>query len=117
MKTLEKDETLCIQSGEPVYVAKHMNALSRLVIANANLVSAWTKQEIFDTYEDLGLTMYGQTSAGKLDLYRHSGCLSKHLRDLCHARKKAFQAETLKGKLVLTAGMGGMSGAQPWRLL
>ena len=113
LKTLEKDETLCIQSGKPVYVAKTSECAPRLVIANANLVSAWTKQEVFDACEDLGLTMYGQTSAGSWTYTGIQDALASTYETFAMLAKKAFQTETLKGKLVLTAGMGGMSGAQP----
>lgn len=113
LKTLEKDETLCIQSGKPVYVAKTHENAPRLIIANANLVPAWAKQEVFDTYEEMGITMYGQTSAGSWTYAGIQDALASTYETFAMLAKKAFQSETLKGKLVLTSGMGGMSGAQP----
>ncbi len=60
LKILEKDETLCIQSGKPVYVAKTHELSPRIIMANANLVPGWAKQEVFDKYDEMGLTMHGQ---------------------------------------------------------
>jgi len=113
LKVLGKDETLCIQSGKPVYVAKTRENAPRLIIANANLVSAWEKQEVFDAYEDLGVTMYGQTSAGSWTYTGIQDALASTYETFAMLAKVVFQSESLKGKLVLTAGMGGMSGAQP----
>jgi len=113
LKTLEKDETLCIQSGKPVYVAKTHENAPRLIIANANLVPAWAKQEVFDTYEEMGITMYGQASAGSWTYTGIQDALASTYETFAALAKMAFQSASLKGKLVLTAGMGGMSGAQP----
>ncbi|MCC6324747.1 MAG: urocanate hydratase [Candidatus Brocadia sp.] len=113
LKTLKKDETLCIQSGKPVYVAKTHEWAPRVVIANSNLVPAWAKQDVFDTYDEMGLTMYGQMTAGSWIYIGTQGVLQGTYETFTALARKAFNAETLKGKFVLTAGMGGMSSAQP----
>lgn len=113
LKTLEKDETLCVQSGKPVYVAKTHEWSPRIIIANANLVPAWTKQEVFDAYEETGLTMYGQMMAGSWIYTGVQGVLQGTYETFASLAQKAFQPEGLKGKFVLTSGMGGMSSAQP----
>ena len=85
----------------------------RIIIANANLVPAWAKQEIFDRYDEMGLTMYGQMTAGSWIYIGTQGILQGTYETFSALAKKTFNADTLKGKFVLTAGMGGMSGAQP----
>jgi urocanate hydratase len=113
LKMLEKDETLCIQSGKPVYVAKTHEWSPRVIIANSNLVPAWTKQEVFDTYEEMGLTMYGQMMAGSWIYTGVQGVLQGTYETFASLARKAFLPEGLKGKFILTSGMGGMSSAQP----
>lgn len=113
LKTLKKDETLCVQSGKPVYVARTHEWAPRIVIANSNLVPAWAKQEVFDQYDELGLTMYGQMSAGSWIYIGTQGILQGTYETFAALARRAFNSETLKGKFVLTAGMGGMSSAQP----
>ena len=113
LKTLKSDETLCVQSGKPVYVARTHEWAPRVIIANANLVPAWAKQEIFDRYDEMGLTMYGQMTAGSWIYIGTQGILQGTYETFAAAAKKTFNSETLKGKFILTAGMGGMSGAQP----
>jgi len=113
LKALKKDETLCIQSGKPVYIARTHEWAPRIVIANANLVPAWAKQEVFDRYDEMGLTMYGQMTAGSWIYIGTQGILQGTYETFAALAKKVFNADTLKGKFVLTAGMGGMSSAQP----
>ena len=113
LKALKKDETLCIQSGKPVYIARTHEWAPRIVIANTNLVPAWAKQELFDRYDEMGLTMYGQMTAGSWIYIGTQGILQGTYETFAALAKKVFHADTLKGKFVLTAGMGGMSGAQP----
>ena len=113
LKTLKNDETLCIQSGKPVYIARTHEMAPRIIIANANLVPAWAKQEIFDRYDEMGLTMYGQMTAGSWIYIGTQGILQGTYETFSALAKKTFNADTLKGKFVLTAGMGGMSSAQP----
>jgi len=113
LKILEKDETLCIQSGKPVYVAKTHELSPRIIMANANLVPGWAKQEVFDKYDEMGLTMHGQMTAGSWFYIGTQGSLHGTYEIFTALAKKAFNSETLKGKFVLTSGMGGMSSAQP----
>jgi len=96
-----------------VYVAKTHEWAPRVVIANSNLVPAWAKQDVFDTYDEMGLTMYGQMTAGSWIYIGTQGVLQGTYETFTALARKAFNAETLKGKFVLTAGMGGMSSAQP----
>ncbi|TLD41789.1 MAG: Urocanate hydratase [Candidatus Jettenia ecosi] len=112
LKTLKKNETLCIQSGRPVYIAKTHDWSPRIIIANSNLTPAWAKQEVFDTYDEQGLAMYSQM-AGSWIYTGTQGSLQGTYETFAALARKIFQAETLKGKFVLTSGMGGMSGAQP----
>ncbi len=110
---LREDETLCIQSGKPVYVARTHPQAPRVILANSNIVPAWATQEKFDLYDELGLTMYGQMTAGSWIYIGTQGILQGTYETLAALAKKEFNATSLRGKLVLTAGMGGMSGAQP----
>lgn len=111
--TLGDDETLCIQSGKPVYIAPTHREAPRVVIANSNIVPKWATQENFDRYDELGLTMYGQMTAGSWIYIGTQGILQGTYETLAAVAKKHFDSDSLRGKSVLTAGMGGMSGAQP----
>lgn len=113
LKTLENDETLCIQSGKPVYIAPTHKEAPRVVIANSNIVPKWAKQENFDRYDELGLTMYGQMTAGSWIYIGTQGILQGTYETLAAVAKTHFNSDSLRGRFVLTAGMGGMSGAQP----
>lgn len=113
LMTLENDETLCIQSGKPVYIAPTHKEAPRVVIANSNIVPKWATQENFDRYDELGLTMYGQMTAGSWIYIGTQGILQGTYETLAAVAKTHFDSGSLKGKFVLTAGMGGMSGAQP----
>ena len=113
LKGLEEDETLCVQSGKPVYIAKTHAQAPRVIIANSNIVPAWATQENFDRYDQIGLTMYGQMTAGSWIYIGTQGILQGTYETLATLAKKEFRATSLQGKFVLTAGMGGMSGAQP----
>lgn len=110
---LREDETLCIQSGKPVYIARTHPQAPRVILANSNIVPAWATQENFDLYDELGLTMYGQMTAGSWIYIGTQGILQGTYETLAALAQKEFSATSLRGKLVLTAGMGGMSGAQP----
>jgi urocanate hydratase len=112
LKELEKDETLCVQSGKPVYIAKTWEHSPRVVIANSNLVPKWATQEHFDELDRKGLMMYGQMTAGSWIYIGTQGILQGTYETLAAVAKKHFKG-SLKGKFVLTAGMGAMSGAQP----
>jgi urocanate hydratase len=113
LKTLKEDETLCIQSGKPVYIAPTHKAAPRVVIANSNIVPHWATQENFDRYDEMGLIMYGQMTAGSWIYIGTQGILQGTYETLGAAAKTHFGSDSLKGKFILTAGMGGMSGAQP----
>ncbi len=114
LRNLEPDETLLVQSGKPVGVfATHEDA-PRVVIANTNIVPAWATQENFDRWEAEGLIMYGQMTAGSWIYIGTQGILQGTYETLAAAARKHFgEQASLKGKFVLTAGLGEMGGAQP----
>ncbi len=113
LKSLKDDETLCIQSGKPVYVAKTYEQSPRVIIANTNIVPAWATQDNFDKYDEMGLIMYGQMTAGSWIYIGTQGIIQGTYETFAALGKKEFDSTSLKGKFILTAGMGGMSGAQP----
>ncbi len=113
LKNLGDEETLCIQSGKAVYVAPTHREAPRVIIANSNIVPHWATQENFDRYDEMGLTMYGQMTAGSWIYIGTQGVLQGTYETLAALAKKEFGKDSLKGKFILTAGMGGMSGAQP----
>ena len=112
LKNLEDDETLLVQSGKPVVVFKTHPDAPRVLIANSNLVPHWATQEHFDDLAAKGLIMYGQMTAGSWIYIGTQGILQgtyETLGSLAHLQGWP----SLKGKFVLTAGLGGMGGAQP----
>ncbi len=112
LKELENDETLLIQSGKPVAVFKTHPDAPRVLIANSNLVPKWATWEVFDELERKGLIMYGQMTAGSWIYIGTQGILQGTYETLgAAARKEGWPS--LKGKFVLTAGLGEMGGAQP----
>lgn len=112
LKNLENDETLLIQSGKPVGIFKtHLNA-PRVIISNSMLVPDWATWDEFRRLEQLGLTMYGQMTAGSWIYIGTQGILQGTYETFAECAKKYFNG-TLNGKFVLTAGLGGMGGAQP----
>jgi urocanate hydratase len=113
LQGLKEDETLCVQSGRPVYLAKTFPHSPRVIIATANLVPAWATQENFDRYDEMGLTMFGQMTAGSWIYIGSQGILQGTYNTFTALAQKEYKLDSLKGRLVLTAGMGGMSGAQP----
>jgi len=112
LKNLENDETLVVQSGKPVAVFKTWENSPRVLIANANLVPHWSTWEKFHELEELGLIMYGQMTAGSWAYIGTQGILQGTYETLAAAADKHFNG-TLRGRIVLTGGMGGMGGAQP----
>ncbi|MEN6373135.1 MAG: urocanate hydratase [Armatimonadota bacterium] len=112
LKELENDETLLVQSGKPVGVLRTHSYAPRVLIANSLLVPAWATGDEFRRLEGLGLTMYGQMTAGSWIYIGTQGILQGTYETLAACAERHFGG-TLKGRLVLTAGMGGMSGAQP----
>ena len=112
LKKLENDETLLVQSGKPVGVFRTHEEAPRVLIANALLVPKWANWDEFRRLEAKGLTMFGQMTAGSWIYIGTQGILQGTYETLAAAAKKHFGG-TLKGKLTLTAGLGGMGGAQP----
>ncbi len=112
LKNLENDETLLVQSGKPVVVFKTHPDAPRVLIANSNLVPHWATWEHFDELAAKGLIMYGQMTAGSWIYIGTQGILQGTYETFgALARQRGW--ESLKGKFVLTAGLGGMGGAQP----
>lgn len=112
LRELEGDETLLVQSGKPVVVFKTHPDAPRVLIANSNLVPHWATQEHFDELAAKGLIMYGQMTAGSWIYIGTQGILQGTYETLGSlARQRGWSS--LKGKFVLTAGLGGMGGAQP----
>ncbi|HKI78910.1 MAG TPA: urocanate hydratase [Ignavibacteriaceae bacterium] len=112
LKNLENDETLLVQSGKPVGIFKtHRNA-PRVIISNSMLVPNWASWSEFRRLENLGLTMYGQMTAGSWIYIGTQGILQGTYETFAACAEKYFNG-SLKGKFVLTAGLGGMGGAQP----
>uniref|UniRef100_A0A7C4TCV1 Urocanate hydratase n=1 Tax=candidate division WOR-3 bacterium TaxID=2052148 RepID=A0A7C4TCV1_UNCW3 len=112
LKNLENDETLLIQSGKPVGIFKTFDYAPRVLIANSLLVPAWANWDYFRKLEMLGLIMYGQMTAGSWIYIGTQGIIQGTYETFAACAKKHFGG-TLKGRWVLTGGMGGMSGAQP----
>jgi len=112
LKTLENDETLLVQSGKPVGIFRTHPYAPRVLISNAMLVPAWANWEKFRQLEELGLTMYGQMTAGSWIYIGAQGILQGTYETFAAAAHKHFGG-SLRGRLVLTAGLGGMGGAQP----
>src|SRR5512138_2252384 len=112
LRRLENDETLLVQSGKPVGVFRTHDQAPRVLISNAMLVPAWGNWEKFRQLEELGLTMYGQMTAGSWIYIGAQGILQGTYETFAAAARKHFGG-SLRGRLVLTAGLGGMGGAQP----
>lgn len=112
LQDLENDETLMVQSGKPVAVFKSHPDAPRVLIANSNLVPHWAKQDYFDELAAKGLIMFGQMTAGSWIYIGTQGILQGTYETLAALAKQRGWS-SLKGKFVLTAGLGGMGGAQP----
>ena len=112
LKNLEEDETLLVQSGKPVVVFKSHKDAPRVLIANSNLVPHWATQKHFDELAAQGLIMYGQMTAGSWIYIGTQGIL-QGTYETFGALAKLKGWDSLKGKFSLTAGLGGMGGAQP----
>jgi len=112
LRELENDETLLVQSGKPVGVFRTHPDAPRVLLANANLVPAWATQKYFDELDAQGLTMYGQMTAGSWIYIGTQGILQGTYETLGSLAHQHFGG-SLEGKFVLTAGLGGMGGAQP----
>ncbi|MGQ4515255.1 urocanate hydratase [Streptomyces sp. DW26H14] len=112
LRTLKQDETMLVQSGRPVGVMQTHEWAPRVLIANSNLVGDWANWEEFRRLEALGLTMYGQMTAGSWIYIGTQGILQGTYETFAAVAAKRFGG-TLAGTITLTAGLGGMGGAQP----
>ena len=112
LRRLENDETLLVQSGKPVGVFRTHEEAPRVLIANAHLVPRWATIDEFRRLEALGLTMYGQMTAGSWIYIGTQGILQGTYETFAECARQHFGG-TLAGRVVVTAGLGGMGGAQP----
>jgi urocanate hydratase len=112
LRRLEDDETLLIQSGKPVGVVRTHEWAPRVLIANSNLVGKWADWDHFRELEKAGLMMYGQMTAGSWIYIGTQGILQGTYETFAELARQHFRG-TLRGRVVLTAGLGGMGGAQP----
>src|SRR6187401_951328 len=112
LRDLNEDETLLIQSGKPVGVFRSHTDAPRVLLANSNIVPHWATQEQFEKYEREGLMMYGQMTAGSWIYIGTQGILQGTFETFAELGRQHFD-DTLRGRVVLTAGLGGMGGAQP----
>ncbi|HRI46554.1 MAG TPA: urocanate hydratase [Ignavibacteriaceae bacterium] len=112
LTNLENDETLLIQSGKPVAIFKTHENAPRVILSNSMLVPKWANWDEFRRLEQLGLTMYGQMTAGSWIYIGTQGILQGTYETFAECGRKHFNSD-LSGKFLLTAGLGGMGGAQP----
>ena len=112
LRALENDETLLVQSGKPVGKFRTHDEAPRVLIANSNLVGQWSNYTEFNRLERMGLTMYGQMTAGSWIYIGSQGIVQGTYETFGAAAARHFKG-TLEGKLVVSGGMGGMGGAQP----
>lgn len=112
LKKLETDETLVVQSGKPVAVVKTHSDAPRVLIANSNLVPHWANWDHFNELDKRGLAMYGQMTAGSWIYIGSQGIVQGTYETFAEAGRQHFDGD-LKGKWILTGGLGGMGGAQP----
>ena len=112
LRRLENDETLLVQSGKPVGVFRTHEEAPRVLIANAHLVPRWATWDEFRRLEALGLTMYGQMTAGSWIYIGTQGILQGTYETFAECARQHFGG-TLAGRLIVTGGLGGMGGAQP----
>ena len=112
LRELENDETLLVQSGKPVAVFRTHRSAPRVLIANSNLVGRWATWDVFRELERKGLMMYGQMTAGSWIYIGSQGILQGTFETFGAVAREHFDG-TLSGRFVLSAGLGGMGGAQP----
>ncbi|MCB9226312.1 MAG: urocanate hydratase, partial [Chitinophagales bacterium] len=113
LQKLENDETLLVQSGKPVGVLRSHKDAPRVLIANSNLVGKWANWEHFNELEAKGLMMYGQMTAGSWIYIGTQGIVQGTYETYLSLANKHYGKPSLKGTLNVTAGLGGMGGAQP----
>lgn len=112
LTTLENDETLLVQSGKPIGILKTHTDAPRVLIANSNLVPKWATWEHFHELDKKGLMMYGQMTAGSWIYIGSQGIVQGTYETFVEAGRQHFNGD-LKGRVIVTAGLGGMGGAQP----
>src|SRR5215203_4698603 len=112
LRELENDETLLVQSGKPVAVFRTHEYAPRVLIANSNLVGNWATWDEFDRLERAGLMMYGQMTAGSWIYIGSQGIVQGTFETFVEMGRQHYGGD-LQGKWILTAGLGGMGGAQP----
>jgi urocanate hydratase len=112
LKSLENDETLLVQSGKPIGIIKTHEDAPRVLIANSNLVPKWATWDVFHELDKKGLMMYGQMTAGSWIYIGTQGIVQGTYETFVEAGRQHFSG-SLKGRVILTAGLGGMGGAQP----
>ena len=112
LQELENDETLLVQSGKPVGIFRTHSESPRVLIANSNLVGHWSNWDEFHKLEKLGLTMYGQMTAGSWIYIGSQGIVQGTFETFAAAGRKYFNGD-LAGRLIVSGGIGGMGGAQP----
>lgn len=112
LKTLESNESLLVQSGKPVGIVRTHEEAPRVLIANSNLVPKWATWEHFDELDKKGLMMYGQMTAGSWIYIGSQGIVQGTYETFVEAGRRHFNGD-LKNRLLVTAGLGGMGGAQP----
>jgi urocanate hydratase len=113
LQKLENDETLLVQSGKPVGILRTHEDAPRVLIANSNLVGHWATWDHFRDLEKKGLMMYGQMTAGSWIYIGTQGILQGTYETFAQAGRTHFGSDDLAGRILLTAGLGGMGGAQP----
>src|SRR5207237_1603150 len=112
LRDLEDNETLIVESGKPIGKFRTHDEAPRVLISNSNLVGHWSNYAEFNRLERLGLTMYGQMTAGSWIYIGSQGIIQGTFETFAAAAEKHFGGE-LAGKLIVSGGMGGMGGAQP----
>ena len=112
LKNLENNETLLVQSGKPIGILKTHEDAPRVLLANSNLVPKWSTWEVFNELDKKGLMMYGQMTAGSWIYIGTQGIVQGTYETFVEAGRQHFGGN-LKGRTILTAGLGGMGGAQP----
>src|SRR4030088_1872362 len=110
LRTLGEEETLLVQSGKPVGVLRTHSEAPRVLIANSNLVGEWATLEHFNELERKGLIMFGQMTAGSWIYIGTQGILQGTYETFAQAGRVHFQSADLAGRLILSAGLGGMGG-------
>ena len=115
LRRLEHDETLVVQSGKPVAVFRTHPWAPRVLIANALLVPAWANWDTFRDLEDRGLTMYGQMTAGQLDLHRHAGHPAGHLRNAGRTRATTFRRHAVRHAWSSPPASAAWAARSRWR--